>query len=134
MSIAERLAALSPGRLAVATGVAAIGGMAGLFVGIAVGSVPLVVAAYAVIFGAGLLPAVADWCEANAAVEAIERRNKEQTAIDTPQRCVDRPALTEARAIIKAKYAHLMNEPYSGSVRFQERVSAENQAGRERAH
>jgi hypothetical protein len=136
MSIADRVAALSPGRVGVAAVVAAIGGLVGLGVGIATGSIPLVVAAYAVIFGAGLLPAVADWCKATAAVEAVRRKNHEQVRIGSPQRCVetDTPSLTEARAIIKAYYAHLMNDHYSGSGRFQERVSAQDQPGHGRVH
>ncbi len=79
MSIAGRVAALSPRRLGVATAVAAIGGLTGVIVGFASGTWPLVVDAYAVILGAGLVPAVADWCGTNAAVEAIHRHNKAQT-------------------------------------------------------
>ena len=136
MSIAERVAALSPGRLDVASAVAAIGGLVGVGIGFATGSVPLVVAAYAVIFGAGLLPAVADWCRATAAVEAIRRENCEQATITTPERCVE-PQISsreEAEARIKAHYARLMNEPYAGSGRFQDRVSAEDEHCWDRVH
>jgi len=41
--------------------VAACCGLAGLGVGVAIGSVPLLIAAYAIILGAYVLPAVADW-------------------------------------------------------------------------
>lgn len=136
MSIADRVAALSPGRLGVATAVAAIGGLVGLGIGIASGSVPIVVAASVVIFGAGLLPAVADWCQATAAVEAIRLENHQQAATATPERCVE-PQMSsreDAEARIKAYYVRLMNEPYTGSGRFQERVSADDQADRERVH
>ena len=102
----DRITAGPPGgwdvAAAIAVGLGAVCGLAGLIVGIATGSVPLLVASFAVILGAGLIPAVADWHGAKAAVEAIERRNEEQIAIDTPQRCVDTPSLTEARARIKA--------------------------------
>ena len=53
-----------------------MGGLAGLVRGIAIGSVPLVITSCAAVFGAGLAPAVADWCSATAAVEAIHRQNQ----------------------------------------------------------
>jgi len=98
--------------------------------------VPLVVAAFAVILGSGILPAVADWHQANAAVEAVRRENHERAAIATPERCAE-PMMSsreDAEAKIKAYYARVMNARYSGSARFQERVSAEDQPDRERVH
>jgi hypothetical protein len=71
MSWLDRLAALPPRRLAVATGVAAICGLAGVVIGLAGGMLPMAIASYAVLLGAGLLPAVMDWRKANAAVEAV---------------------------------------------------------------
>ena len=53
-----------------------MGGLAGLVRGIAIGSVPLVIASCAAVFRAGLTLAIADWCFATAAVEAIHRRNQ----------------------------------------------------------
>ncbi len=136
----DRITAGPPGAwdvaAAIAAGLGATFGLAGLLVGIITGSAPLAIAAFAVIFGTGLLPAIADWRDTRVAVEAIEQRNKEQTAIDGVQCCVETqtPSLTEARDRIKAYYAHLMSERYSGSGRFQERVSAEAAPGRERVH
>src|SRR6202035_2081040 len=112
---------------AFAAGVGAIGGLLGVIVGVANGNVPLAVAAFAVVLGSGMLPAVADWREATGVVEAIRRENHEQSAIATPERCV-KPQISsreEAEAKIKAYYARVMNDPYTGSGRFQERVSAE---------
>jgi hypothetical protein len=134
MSIAERVAALSPGKLSLATAVAAIGGLAGAGIGFATGNVPLVIASYAVTFGAYLLPAVADWCCATAAVEAARRQCQEQMAIDTPERCVETasPSREEALAKIRAYYAPL--ELQTGSGRFRERLSAEDEPGWDRVH
>jgi hypothetical protein len=136
MSWSERLAALPPGRLVAATGFAVICGFVGVAVAVGTGSVPVAVAGYVLILGAGLLPAVADWCQANAAVEAIRRQYKEGTAVDAPQRGVESqtPAREEAEARIKAYYARLAWEPDTGPGRFPERLSVEAQLGRERLH
>lgn len=132
----DRLGALSSRTRDVVTLVAAICGLGGVGVGIATGSTLLLVAAYAVVFAAGLVPAVADWCEANAALEAIHRQNEEQSAIDTPQRCVETNIASreEAEAKIKAYYARLECEPDTGSGRFQELVSVQHQPGWDRVH
>jgi hypothetical protein len=98
-----------------------MGGLAGLVRGIAIGSVPLVIASCAAVFRALLAPAVADWCSATAAVEAIHRPNQ------TPSR-------EEALAQIKAYRARLDSEPDTGDRRFQELVSGQPEAGRDRVH
>jgi hypothetical protein len=98
-----------------------MGGLAGLVRSIAIGSVPLVIASCAAVFHAGLTLAVADWCSATAAVEAIHRRN--QT-----------PSQEKALAQIKAYRARLDSEPDTGDRRFQELVSGQPQAGRDRVH
>ena len=82
-----------------------MGGLAGLVRSIAIGSVPLVITSCAAVFGAGLAPAVADWCSVTAAVEAIHRQNQ------TPSR-------EEALAQIKAYRARLDSEPDTGDRRF----------------
>jgi hypothetical protein len=98
-----------------------MGGVAGPVRGIAIGSVPLVIASCAAVFRAGLTLAIADWCFATAAVEAIHRRNQ------TPSR-------EKALAHIKAYRARLDSEPDTGDRRFQELVSGRPQAGRDRVH
>jgi len=98
-----------------------MGGLAGLVRGIAIGSVPLVIASCAAVFRAGLALAVADWRSATAAVEAIHRRNQ------TPSR-------EEALAQIKAYRARLDSEPDTGDRRFQELVSGQPEAGLARVH
>jgi hypothetical protein len=98
-----------------------MGGSAGLVCGIVIGSVPLVIASCAAVFRAGLAPAVADWRSATAAVEAIHRRNQ------TPSR-------EEAVAQIKAHRARLNSEPDTGDRRFQELLSGQPEAGRDRVH
>ena len=98
-----------------------MGGLVGLVRGIASGSVPLVIASCAALFGAGLAPAVVDWCSATAAGEAIHRQNP------TPSR-------EEAFAQIKAYRACLDSEPDTGDWRFQELVSGQPDASRYRVH
>jgi hypothetical protein len=98
-----------------------MGGLAGLVRGIAIGSVPLLIASCAAVFRAGLAPAVADRCSATAAVEAIHRRDQ------TPSR-------EEALAQIKPYRARLDSEPDTGDRRFQELVSGQPEAGRDRVH
>ena len=98
-----------------------MGGLAGLVRGIAIGSVPLVIASCAAVFRAGLTLAVADWCSATAAVEAIHRRNQ------TPSR-------EKALAQIKAYRARLDSEPDTGDRRFQELVSGQPKAGGDGVH
>jgi hypothetical protein len=135
MSIAERVAALSPGRLGVATGLVAIVGLAGVIGGLAIGSVPLMMACCAVtFFGATLLPAVADWCQATAAVEAIRRKNHEEAAMDMPGHGVETPSPSREQMLanIRACYARL--EPQPGSGRFCERLSAGDEPGWDRLH
>ena len=98
-----------------------MGGLAGLVRGIAIGSAPLVIASCAALFGAGLAPAVVDWCSATAAGEAIHRQNP------TPSR-------EEAFAQIKGYRARLDSEPDTGNRRVQELVSGQPEAGRDRVH
>jgi hypothetical protein len=98
-----------------------MGGLAGLVRGIAIGSVPLVIASCAAVFGAGLASAVADWYCATAGIEAIHRRNQ------TPSR-------EEALAQIKAYRARLDSEPDTGDRRFPELVSGQPEAGRDGVH
>lgn len=132
----QRLNAMPRKTLAVATVIAALGGLAGVIGGLTMGSVPLVIGSCAVTFSAGLIPAVADWCQATAAVEASRRANHEQAAIATPERRVEPPMSSreETIAAIKAYYARLEGLPDSGSGRFQELVSVEHQPGWDRVH
>src|SRR3954447_13782228 len=98
-----------------------MGGPARPVRGIAIGSVPLVIASCAALFGAGLAPAVVDWCSATAAVEAIHRQNQ------TPSR-------EEASTQMKAPRVRLDSEPDTGDRRSQELVSGLPEAGRDRVH
>jgi hypothetical protein len=98
-----------------------MGGSARLVCDIVIGSVPLMIASCAAVFRAGPAPAVADWRSATAAVEAIHRRNQ------TPSR-------EEAVAQIKAHRARLNSESDTGDRRFQELLSGQPEAGRDRVH
>jgi hypothetical protein len=62
-----------------------MGGLAGLVRSVAIGSVPLVIASCAAVFGAGLAPAVADWSSATAAVEASHRQNQTPSREEAPR-------------------------------------------------
>jgi hypothetical protein len=98
-----------------------MGGPAGLVRSIAIGGVPLMIAFCAALYRADLAPAVADGCSAAAGVEVIQRQNQ------TPWR-------EEALAQINAYRACLDGEPDTGDRRFQELVSGQPEAGRDRVH
>jgi hypothetical protein len=136
MSWSDRRTEGPPKRMALAPFVTAMCVLAGLGVGIATGSVALMVTAFAVVVGAGLLPAVMDWRASRAAVEAIRQQNKKHTGIKPPEGCVETqtPGPEEAKARITAYYARLAREPDAGSGRFQERVAVQQQAVRDRGH
>jgi hypothetical protein len=64
MAWMDRGGKLPRGTLMWSAGVAALIGMAGLGVGIGSGCMPLVIAAYAVIFLAAIVPSLLDWRDA----------------------------------------------------------------------
>lgn len=129
MAASNRLRGLSPKAWALAACLAAWAGLAAIVVGIASGwGWPPLVAAYAVVFGANLVPSIADWRAASADVEAIRRQEKERAMPSGP------PSQKEVPARIMAYDARLEDEPASGSGRFQERLSLQRQPGRDRLH
>ena len=114
-------------RIAAAKAVAAIAGVATVVLGIATGNVWVVVAAAAVVAGAGLLAAVEDLREAEARNDAACRRHQMEAAIDQAQD--QELGIRERMAALRAYYTGLDSGVEVGTGRFRERLSAENAPG-----
>jgi hypothetical protein len=115
VSWSERIAALPPRTLAVAAG------LAGVVIGLASGTLPVVLASYAVIVGARVISAVAGWLERITAVDTTSPPSHEKTR-------------DELLAEVRAFGSRLEGGPETGIRRFQERVSAVQSPGRNRLH
>ncbi len=112
MSWSDRFTALPPGRMAVATGVAAI----------AVGAVVL-----AIFYPLAVAGALVAGCWAAGMAEqatAERRRNANQPGKDK-----ETPSREQAAAKIPMYYTCMYNDQHTGSSRFQDRVSAEQPPG-----
>jgi hypothetical protein len=79
MARSDRVGGLSPRAWGLASCLAALLGLAGVGVSVATGSVPLLVLAYAMIFGAGLIPSLVDLHHAKA------QGQPQKTQADRPQ-------------------------------------------------
>jgi hypothetical protein len=101
--------------------IAAIGGLAAAIGGVVTGNVPLAVAGFAVVLGANLAPAVADWWAVHARHEASCQRERERAA-SVAGRDVQ-PDIQEQLAEVKSYYARSARSLESGEGRFQELVS-----------
>jgi hypothetical protein len=116
-------------RIAAMEALTAISGVATVVLAVATGSVPMMIAAGAFIFGAALLPVAAQ--AVSAGLEA-RRENQASAASEAAGRDVQ-PDIQECLAEIKAFYARPGNEPESVG-RFRELVSTEPEAGWHRLH
>jgi hypothetical protein len=117
-------------RIAAMEALTAISGVATAALAVATGSVPMMIAAGAVIFGAALLPVAVG--VVNAVLEA-RREDQASLASEAPGRDVQ-PDIQECLGESKAFYACPGNEPESGGARFQELVSSEQETGWRRLH
>jgi hypothetical protein len=128
MSWSEKIAALPPRWVAVATALIAVGGLAGMVTGFVIGSAPLAFVAGAVTLTANLIPAIADWCRATSASEAASGHSREAWAVE--------PEVQERLAELETYYACLRNGPEKKvGGRYQDLVSSSiDPAGWDRVH
>ena len=101
---------------------AAIGGVVAMVAGMTTGNLPLAFAGCAVVMGAHLAPAVADWWAVQARIQAADRRNGEDAASVQPVHDVQ-PDIKETLDDLKAYYAR-SNSALEGGGRYQALVAS----------